>query len=391
MWESNNPKKYIYLSTGMFVSIGGLCLPIITYLFFELENLYWSIPSALFTLIIGGHYLYYLEIDNEKITVKNLVFFWINKKFNKNQITDIRIYIHKGRNENGQTITTRWMLIKTEEQSKKFPLDYKDKYYIDLFYKLKKFNYNNNIFDDSTLTKKIIKKPNKEIYITYKDIQQKKFSIANNDRLTQNITTSKSNFIMFFGFGFSLLLLFLIIGIFNSGGFENLYKTLLSINYIFSIPISIGLYYLLLYFIGGKKEIVYNRKENTITYPISKFNKNTATIPFKYFEFYKILIDDSNHKSSHSLITIDKNNTNIISGVFNVYSGIHSIDFYSFIIWYMDKSRPLPPCEVFDLYRDIDYNNRKEKNFLKPLYSKKFRTPENTRKKQKERKLINNW
>ena len=57
----------------------------------------------------------------------------------------------------------------------------------------------------------------------------------------------------------------------------------------------------------------------------------------------------------------------------------------------MDNRRPLPPSEVFDAYRKIDYENRKEKNFLKPLYSKSFETPEATRSQQKIREKINNW
>ena len=41
---------------------------------------------------------------------------------------------------------------------------------------------------------------------------------------------------------------------------------------------------------------------------------------------------------------------------------------WSFIVWYMDKNRPLPPGKVFDPYRKRDYERRKAEGFPEPLY-----------------------
>ena len=50
---------------------------------------------------------------------------------------------------------------------------------------------------------------------------------------------------------------------------------------------------------------------------------------------------------------------------------------WSFIVWYMDKNRPLPPGKVFDPYRQKDYERRKKEGFPKPLYQSWIATPEN--------------
>ena len=50
---------------------------------------------------------------------------------------------------------------------------------------------------------------------------------------------------------------------------------------------------------------------------------------------------------------------------------------WSFMVWYMDKNRPLPPGKVFDPYRQKDYERRKKEGFPKPLYQSWIATPEN--------------
>ena len=50
---------------------------------------------------------------------------------------------------------------------------------------------------------------------------------------------------------------------------------------------------------------------------------------------------------------------------------------WSFMVWYMDKNRPLPPGEIFDPYRQKDYERRKKEGFPKPLYQSWIATPEN--------------
>ena len=48
---------------------------------------------------------------------------------------------------------------------------------------------------------------------------------------------------------------------------------------------------------------------------------------------------------------------------------------FSFLLWYMDKNRPLPPSKRLDKYRENDYKRRKAEGFPKPLRNAKIRIP----------------
>ncbi len=391
MPNSTSLKKQIFFTKGMFFFLIGISLPIVSVFFYEIKNLYWSLPTAIFIIAIGGYFLYYLEIDDKRLIVKNLIFFWIHKEYKKNQINDITLTINYGTSDEGYDLITKYILIKIDSTSKKYLMDYDERYYINLFYTLKEFKYENNIFNYSPLHRKITTSPKKEVHIILEHLKKKEYIIANNIKLIQNITSTKLNFKIFFGIGCFFCLFILIIGSINyNGSIFNLFKHLSIVNLIYIIPMLIGLFNLFLFCVIGEKVIVYNRKENTITYPCSHYNKKTITIPFNKFKFHKIL-NDSRGWSSYTLVTKDVSNKNDNMGIFNLYTGKFCDEFYSFIIWYMDKRRPLPPGKVFDPHRQIDYKERKEKKFLKPLYSSYFDTPESTRKQRAERKKINNW
>ena len=64
---------------------------------------------------------------------------------------------------------------------------------------------------------------------------------------------------------------------------------------------------------------------------------------------------------------------------------------WSYIVWYMDKNRPLPSGTAFDAYRQRDYERRKAAGFPKPLYPSDIETPEATPEQQKERRRIGGW
>ncbi len=61
---------------------------------------------------------------------------------------------------------------------------------------------------------------------------------------------------------------------------------------------------------------------------------------------------------------------------------------WAFMVWYMDKNRPLPPGDAFDPYRQEDFERRKAEGFPPPLYPTRFLvdTPEATEEQQKERR-----
>ena len=66
-------------------------------------------------------------------------------------------------------------------------------------------------------------------------------------------------------------------------------------------------------------------------------------------------------------------------------------DYWNFLVWYMDKNRPLPPGTAFDEYRQRDFERRKAAGFPKPLYKSAIPTPEATPEQQQERRKIGGW
>ena len=107
------------------------------------------------------------------------------------------------------------------------------------------------------------------------------------------------------------------------------------------------------------KKIILDRLNGIITFP-GVFYGKPITMPFdKVSAALKfngigagVSLGFSHHKILATSIRID--NTPKSS--------------WSFIVWYMDKNRPLPPGKVFDLYRKRDYERRKAEGFPEPLY-----------------------
>ncbi len=66
-------------------------------------------------------------------------------------------------------------------------------------------------------------------------------------------------------------------------------------------------------------------------------------------------------------------------------------DYWNFLVWYMDKNRPLPPGKGFDAYRKQDFERRKAAGFPTPLYPSDIPTPETTPEQQAERNRIGGW
>eukprot|EP01090_Pellita_catalonica_P002650 TRINITY_DN1221_c0_g1_i6.p1 TRINITY_DN1221_c0_g1~~TRINITY_DN1221_c0_g1_i6.p1 ORF type:complete len:234 (-),score=23.78 TRINITY_DN1221_c0_g1_i6:566-1267(-) len=64
---------------------------------------------------------------------------------------------------------------------------------------------------------------------------------------------------------------------------------------------------------------------------------------------------------------------------------------WSFMVWYMDKNRPLPPGNTFDPYRQQDFERRKALGFPKPLYPSNIPTPEATPEQQAMRRRMAGW
>ena len=133
------------------------------------------------------------------------------------------------------------------------------------------------------------------------------------------------------------------------------------------------------------EEIILNREEGTITFH-RKTRKRDITIPFNLGEAFIMPIESGNYMS-FSLRFGYKNN--LWKG--DELATIDMEEFWNFVVWYMDKNRPLPPGTAFDPYREADFQRRKAEGFPKPLYKSYIPTPEATRRQQLERERIGKW
>ena len=145
---------------------------------------------------------------------------------------------------------------------------------------------------------------------------------------------------------------------------------------IFSIIFFIiGSFSFLHYYKYSKKLLVLDRLNGMVTYPGFLFSK-PCSVPFD--ELLASVTSFAN--SGASLVFYHYNGitgTSIFAGKCKISGN------WSFIVWYMDKNRPLPPGEAFDPYRKKDFQRRKSEGFPPPLYPSYIDTPEDS-ESQKE-------
>jgi hypothetical protein len=114
-----------------------------------------------------------------------------------------------------------------------------------------------------------------------------------------------------------------------------------------------------------KDKFVFNRLKGTVSYTDLWFK--TRTIPFDEAEFVTNKINVGGEYLG--ILRSDRVTWNNL--MFSYYS---AAKLWSFIVWFMDKNRPLPPGSAFDPYRQTDYERRKAEGFHAPLYPS-FITP----------------
>ena len=154
----------------------------------------------------------------------------------------------------------------------------------------------------------------------------------------------------------------------NKDTIEN--RTIFSI--IFFI---IGSFSFLHYYKYSKELLVLDRLNGMVTYPGFLFSK-PCSVPFD--ELLASVASFAN--AGASLVFYHYNGitgTSIFAGKCKISGN------WSFIVWYMDKNRPLPPGEAFDPYRKKDFQRRKAEGFPPPLYPSYIDTPEDS-ESQKE-------
>ena len=154
----------------------------------------------------------------------------------------------------------------------------------------------------------------------------------------------------------------------NKDTIEN--RTIFSI--IFFI---IGSFSFLHYYKYSKELLVLDRLNGMVTYPDFLFSK-PCSVPFD--ELLASVASFAN--AGASLVFYHYNG---ITGTSISAEDYKPSGNWSFIVWYMDKNRPLPPGEAFDPYRKKDFQRRKAEGFPPPLYPSYIDTPEDS-ESQKE-------
>ncbi len=149
---------------------------------------------------------------------------------------------------------------------------------------------------------------------------------------------------------------------------------------LFTAIISIAIYVIF----APKKELIFDRKNGLITFPNIYIQKN-ITMPFKNVMWDHFTKQGRSARIIKNTEIIIKSPTSIFYG-FSFYPFFkrptnnltyHSMFFpeetISFLKWYMDKNRPLPPCKIFDSFREKDFLRRKRANFKKAKTKLSFR------------------
>ena len=136
-----------------------------------------------------------------------------------------------------------------------------------------------------------------------------------------------------------------------------------------------------------KQEAILNRLDGLITFDGFLWQDN-ITMPFSEVEFcYSTGGEDLHGAFQLQIMRPNK----WVTFAIPIFSGKDCYEGMSFITWYMDKNRPLPPGELFDSYREADFQRRKAEGFPKPLYPSDIPTPEATPEQQAERERIGKW
>ena len=223
---------------------------------------------------------------------------------------------------------------------------------------------------------KIIKEKPKPINI--ENLKHTLFVEINN-KICRKQTSPPKEFNWFTFFISLLSLLFIVVGIFYET--NNIIIRIISSITCIIFSILMGSFSLLIPY----EEIILNREEGTITFH-RKTRKRDITIPFNLGEAFIMPIDSGNNMS-FSLRFGYKNN--LWKG--GELATIDMEEFWNFVVWYMDKNRPLPPGTAFDPYRKEDYKRRRGEGFPPPIYDSYIETPEDSKRQQIERELIGKW
>ena len=217
--------------------------------------------------------------------------------------------------------------------------------------------------------------------ITIEEVKEPKYQyyLQVNDKFFRLNLALASDTYRTMGFMTYGVLLFLIIGRLSIGEEISYFGS-----FVFFL---LGSLFMLYYYKHPKKELVLDRIAGEITFP-NYFYGKPFKMPFKDCLVAWSVKNAGVVPSGPSLSLFHPNG--FTSTDINI-SGIDVLEDWCFMVWYMDKNRPLPPGSAFDQYRQQDFERRKAEGFPKPLFPGSFPTPEFTKKQQAERKRVGGW
>ena len=152
------------------------------------------------------------------------------------------------------------------------------------------------------------------------------------------------------------------------------------------IALLIIIFFIRYYYTMPSKEFIWNREDGLLTFPGFLWNEN-ITMPISEVAF--VVAGPSSHGTGGFELQIARPTGK--TTYYRCSTGHTCYEDLSFLLWYMDKNRPLPPGTAFDPYRQKDFDRRKAEGFPNPLFPARFETPEATPKQQAERKQIGGW
>ena len=138
-------------------------------------------------------------------------------------------------------------------------------------------------------------------------------------------------------------------------------------------------------FIAPYEELILNREEGTISLRQS-FKRKNIIISFEKGDAVVKLVGLGT--GPYTILRFHLKNKPFEGGTLANY---YLEEFWEFVVWYMDKNRPLPPGTAFDPYRKEDYKRRRGEGFPPPIYDSYIETPEDSKRQQIERELIGKW
>ncbi|WP_025743130.1 hypothetical protein [Aquimarina pacifica] len=250
--------------------------------------------------------------------------------------------------------------------------------------------------------------------LTFNNVDKKNVIIANDNYLIFNIEREYKLLAWFYPIFPGLLLLAFLLPLFNVEEETPFYAWV----WIFTFStIIIGI--LVYQYKRPKKEYIFDRLNGVITFPDYAWKTNN-TMPFEKIMWSAISTKGSKGGGTYfPKLAIRSPKTFFYLFTSMIYfhkigkdylSNSHQYkDELSLLIWYMDKNRPLPPGDIFDEFREKDFERRKANGFPKPLFpyshtttnkheikgtsSKQLppSTPESTPEQQSERQRIGGW